>query len=40
MEVVVEEARGSMSVMCRAEVPTARMCEDDTDGREAMDRSG
>jgi hypothetical protein len=40
MLVVVEEARGSMRVMCLAEVPAARMCDDETEGKEVIERRG
>jgi hypothetical protein len=40
MAVVVEEARGSISVIWRAELPVARMWEEEREGREAMDRIG
>lgn len=38
--VVVEDARGSMSVMWRAELPVARIWEEDKEGREVMERRG
>lgn len=40
MAVVLEEARGSMSVICRAELPVARIWEEEMEGSEAMERSG
>lgn len=40
MAVVVEEARGSMSVTCRAELPAARMWVEEREGSEVMERSG
>jgi hypothetical protein len=40
MAVVVEEARGSISVIWRAELPVARMWEEEREGRETMERSG
>lgn len=40
MAVVVEEARGSISVICRAELPVARIWEEEREGREEMERSG
>jgi hypothetical protein len=38
--VVAEEARGSISVMCRAELPEARIWEEDREGSDAMERRG
>jgi hypothetical protein len=40
MAVVVEEARGSISVICRAELPVARMWDEEREGSEAMERRG
>ena len=38
--VVVDDARGSMSVMCLAEVPAARIWEEDTEGKELSESRG